>query len=103
MINIMKTWKEFNAEAVKSIKDDFESEPYPGQWKLLRYLRNGKVTIASTCVAKDIITGENISALYYMTDSEYQWLSTLEYYVGKYNLRLPLEFEEKILQNIKAE
>lgn len=96
-INIMETWKEFNTEAIKSLKDDFETEPYPGQWKILRYLRNGTIKLTATCVGNDVFSGEIIGPLYYMTDGRYCWLSTLEYYVRKYNLRLPTEFEKKIL------
>lgn len=97
--NIMLTWKEFNTEAVKSMRDDFAKEPFPKKWKILRYLRKGRVTIVTTCVGNDIFTGERIGPLYYMTDDEYSWISTLEYYVRKYNLRLPRDFEKKILES----
>lgn len=93
----METWQEFNPQAIRSIKDDFASKPYPAQWKILKYLQNGKVTIAATCVGYDLFNDEIIGPVYYLTDGEYCWLSTLEYYVRKYNLRLPSEFEKKIL------
>ena len=35
-----------------------------------------------------------------MTDGEYSWLSDLAYYVEKYNLRLPEEFEGKVLKKL---
>lgn len=49
---------------------------------------------------KDVITGESIKMeCLGMNDGEYTWFNILAYYVKKYNLRLPEEFERKILNS----
>lgn len=81
-----------------SIKDFCLDDAYPGKDKIIKYLNNGKKTYASTAKAQDVITGNRLDVeLYGMTDGEYSWLSTISYYVDKYNLRLPKEFENKVL------
>lgn len=81
-----------------SIKDSFSTEPFPGKNAIVSYLQRGRKTYASTGIPVDVISGEAISGEECgMTDGEYSWLSTLPYYVEKYNLRLPKEFEEKVL------
>ena len=53
-------------------------------------------------IAKDVFTGDQISnEMIGMNDGEYTWFNTLAYYVEKYNLRLPKEFEDKILKKIE--
>lgn len=81
-----------------SIKDSFEAEAYAGQDKIADYLRNGRVTLCATSASVDVLTGQQIDGRKcLMTDGEYSWNNTLAYYVEKYNLRLPTEFEEKVL------
>ena len=49
--------------------------------------------------SKDVFTGEILSpSTKGMNDGEYTWFESLAYYVKKYNLRLPKEFEDKILK-----
>ena len=82
----------------RSMKDFFEPAPYEGQDKIVFYLNNGTTTYVRATRGKDFYTGETISGTYTgMTDGEYSWSSVLSYYVQKYNLRLPKEFEEKVL------
>ena len=81
-----------------SMRDSFEEKPYKGQNKIVAYLKNGKKTFARTEVATDKFTEEKIPMESCgMTDGEYSWISTLAYYVEKYNLRLSKEFEDKVL------
>lgn len=78
-----------------SMKDYFENEPYPEQNSIIEYLQhNGVVKMISMGHKYDFITGEEIEheTLHY-TDRHFVWTSTLIYYVKKYNLRLPKEFE----------
>ena len=97
-VNIMAEWKEFNPTAEKSIKDDFMDNPSLYYNKLIKYLNNGEVKLASPERAIDVISGDRISQTNsILTDGEYSWPSSLAYYVEKYNLRLPKEFEEKIM------
>lgn len=81
-----------------SIKNYFQSELYEGQDKIIQYLRNGKKTIVTAQVPHDVLTGKQIPMEKVgMNDGLYTWWSTLAYYVEKYNLRLPEEFEKHIL------
>ena len=49
----------------------------------------------------DIITGELTNReLVYMDDGEYSWSSKLPYYVEKYNLKLPEDFERHVLEKV---
>lgn len=81
----------------KSMREFFEAAPYEGQEKIAFYLDNGTPTYVRMSRGKDFFTGEPISGSYTgMTDGEYSWSSVLSYYVMKYNLRLPKEFEEKV-------
>lgn len=81
-----------------SMKEHFESYNYPGKEKILEYLRSGKVDMVSTDMARDVFTGEVIKIEKLgMNDGKYMWWNTISYYVEKYNLRLPEEFEKHIL------
>lgn len=82
-----------------SMKDYFVGEPYKGQGKIIHYLKNGKPDMCRMVIAKDVFTGDHISnEMIGMNDGEYTWFNTLAYYVEKYNLRLPKEFEDKVLK-----
>ena len=81
-----------------SMKESFESMPYTGKEKIIKYLESGKPTYVQTKVATDVFTGQRIPVeCMGMTDNKFSWHSTLAYYVKKYNLRLPKEFEEYVL------
>lgn len=96
--NVMDEWKEFNPDADKSIKDDFMENPSPSCKKLITYLNNGEIKLAAPEREKDVISGDEIGKTHcILTDGEYSWSSSLAYYVEKYNLSLPKEFEEKII------
>lgn len=82
-----------------SIKTMISNEPYEGKDEIISYLQAGKKTYASSRVPIDVISNEKIGVEETgMTDGEYTWISTLPYYVEKYNLRLPKEFEKKALK-----
>ncbi len=97
-INVMARWKEFNPKTERSMMDDFEEKQSPYIGKILDYLSKGKVTRVSSSVAIDVFTGAVIEQeSYIMTDGEYSWSSSLGYYIRKYYLRIPQDFERKIL------
>jgi len=98
-INIMSTWKEFNPSARKSMKEDFDAYASPFSNKLLAYLDKGEVILSSPGSAIDVFSGERINQTNsILTDGEYSWSSSLGYYIRKYNLHIPKEFEDKILR-----
>ena len=93
-------YKEFNPSYnFPSIVESFSPEPYVGQKEIAHYLKHGSVDMVSLQVPKDVITGKTINMEKIgMNDGEYTWFNTLAYYVEKYNLRLPKEFEDKVLK-----
>ena len=81
-----------------SMKDHFSEKPHEGQDKIVQYLRQCTEDMFSMRIPKDVFTGETIKGgMIGYNDGKYSWWSTLAYYVEKYNLRLPKEFEEHIL------
>lgn len=98
--NVMALWKEFNPNVTKSMKEDFRKEPSPYCNKIVEYLNNGKVVLTSPSCAMDVFSGARIaSSRCILTDGEYSWNNTLAYYVKEYNLQIPKEFEEKIVNS----
>ena len=96
----MAVWKEFNPMANRSMKDDFKNTPSPFCQKIIEYLNNGEVALVSPSCATDIFSGERIcQTSCILTDGEFSWLNTLGYYVKKYNLQIPKELEDKIINN----
>ncbi len=100
MIYIGK-YKEFNQDRdYPSIKNFFQKEAYEGQGEIIYYLKHGKKDMTSMQIPHDVISGEKISMEKIgMNDGVYSWWNTLAYYVEKYNLRLPEEFEKHILKS----
>ncbi len=81
-----------------SMRKHFAEVPYEGIEKIVDYLEAGKKTYAKAARAIDVFSGDPINTEYVgMTDGEYSWNSVLPYYVEKYNLRLPEQFEKKVL------
>ncbi|MGN1168285.1 MAG: hypothetical protein ACI4S2_17865 [Lachnospiraceae bacterium] len=96
--NIMDTWKEFNPMAERSMREDFLNNPSTYSQRIVDYLNNGEIVLASPSCATDVFSGGKISKTScILTDGEYSWLNTLAYYVQEYNLQIPKELEDKIL------
>lgn len=82
------------------LTDSFEKEAYPGKNDVIRFLKNGTVDLARVSRAKDVFTGAFIpTEVLVMHNGDFCWSNTLAYYVEKYNLRLPKDFERHILRN----
>lgn len=85
------------------MKDCFEAKRYEEQDRIVRYLKgtkSAKELFVSTAIPKDVFTNESIKMEdICMGDDIYAWSNILSYYVDKYNLRLPKEFEEHILKS----
>ena len=81
-----------------SMKNSMMKSRYKNQDKIVRYLRHGKlVMVAAGLPRPDVFTGETIKGTYgIMSDDVYAWSSMLPYYVDKYNLKLPDDFERHI-------
>lgn len=98
-MTILNMYSEYsNSSKLPSMKTFFEEKPYVGIERIIKYLESGVPTFATAGLPFDFFTGERIPGYDNgMTDGEYAWMSTLSYYVRKYNLRLPKEFENKVL------
>ena len=97
MISLIR-YREFGVPDGKSIKDQFQKEPYEGQEKIVKYLKAGKPYLAAAGCSFDVFTGDLIAAKKeLLSDGEYSWNTALPYYVEKYNMELPLEFIRKVL------
>ena len=84
-----------------SIKVALEKESYPHKKDIVNFLRNGEIDIARASRKKDVFDGELIpDEILVMHDGDYYWSNELAWYVNKYNLRLPKEFESHILSKI---
>lgn len=81
-----------------SMKKYMQKEPYKSKAIILEYLRNGNIHMVTASRVVDVLSGKptNIE-LQFMDDGKYSWSSKIPYYVDKYNLRLPKEFENHIL------
>lgn len=82
------------------LKDSLEKEAYPHKNDVLKFLMGGTVEVARVSRAKDIFSGDTIPAeVLVMHDGDFYWSNILAWYVDKYNLRLPKDFEAHILRN----
>lgn len=93
-------YKEFGASDAPSMQDFFEENPYPGKEKIVNFLQTqGQVGAVAVKMPVDLFTGKRIPGeLFFKKYDRFSWSSDLAYYVEKYNLRLPEEFEEMVLQ-----
>lgn len=93
----------FPGKGYPLMKDNFEEEAYPEKDKIIHFLNNGEMLYARLSRAKDVFTGERIpQEVLGMTSGEYDWPNYLAWYVEKYNLRLPEDFERYILEKIQS-
>lgn len=84
-----------------SIKEHLQDAPYKFQSDILHYLMNGNIHMVTASRFSDVITGKLTDReLVYMDDGKYSWSSKLPYYVEKYNLKLPEEFERYVLKKM---
>lgn len=83
------------------IKDSLESGEYPHKAEIIQFLLNGEIDLARVSRARDVFTDEIIpTEVLVMHSGDYCWSNTLAWYVEKYNLRLPKDFENYILSNV---
>ena len=94
-------YKEFNPKSNNpSITEAFSEKPYPGKDKVVAYLKKGTPGVVCTQIPHDVVTGKVIPLEdIIMGDGTFVWPLILAYYVDKYNVRLPLEFEQVALSN----
>ena len=76
------------------LKDAIRPAEDPDEARISRYLKAGKVLMASPGIVRDVLDPEGaiIGSLSILTDGRYAWPSDLAYYVEHYHVRLADEF-----------
>jgi hypothetical protein len=70
--------------------------------KVVKYLKEGKELAIAPSITRDILDPNvRLPRLSLMGDGEYEWRSDIAYYVEKYDLELPQEFIEHVLEKMK--
>ena len=88
----------FHDEKLPSLKDNIDKKPYENINIVLNHLKSGEIVACAAGRARDVFTDKTITEeLKLMTDGKYEWRSDIIFYVEKYNLRLPDDFEEHCL------
>ena len=87
--------------SLPSFAGAIEDTDYPNKEKILQFLKNGKVEdLAKVSRSRDYFTKKFIpEESLLLSHGDFYWPSELIWYVDKYNLRLPEDFEQYILQN----
>lgn len=84
-----------------SMRDFFHASPYEHQFTIVDYLNHGHIHMVTATRFTDVFTGEQVlRELVYMDDGHYSWSSKLPYYVAKYNMHLPADFEAHVLSQV---
>jgi hypothetical protein len=81
-------------ESGPSLRESVASTAHGLELKILEYLRNGKLVIATPGLVGDVLSnpGVPVVAPHIFTDGEWAWPGDLIYYVSKYHVRVPAEF-----------
>ena len=72
--------------------------------KIINYLKGGEILYISPGIGIDVISGEKTLKLRkeLHSDGIYEWSGKLVYYIERYNIRLPIDFEKHILDKVKT-
>ena len=87
------------AAKLPSMRDFISDEPIPHKDVIVAYLRTGELGSVMIGTMRDVFTGELTGISDHdRSDGEYEWDEGLAYYVDRYNLRLPQDFVDHILE-----
>ena len=91
---------EFPGIGYGSMKENFQNKPYPEKKVIIQKLKTcGHAGVASTGNLQDCFTGEFFApGDVIRVGGGFSWTESLAYYVEKYNLRLPKDFEEYLMK-----
>ena len=80
----------------------FINKPMEEKEKVVQYMNTrSEVIAAAPAIVRDVLNPEvKIPELLLMSDGKYQWRSDIIYYVEKYDLELPEEFVNYVLEQI---
>ena len=84
-----------------SIYDCMSEDGMQHKSEIVNYLRSSHIEVATTSPARDVLTGEQLPfADVGLCDDVYRWGIDLPYYIEKYNVVLPDEVIEHILEKL---
>ena len=98
------TFKELSPKRDHPKMDEYiDKLPYTHKQTVINFLLNGgQIQLVQLSRLKDIFTGDIIPyEVMVMSDGDYYWPNYLAWYVEKYNLRMPEDFEKYILVKMK--
>lgn len=85
-----------------SMREYFQNDKYENQDLITAYLKTGTPVMVQTAYARDVFTGTLLGyEKIFVNDGVYAWSNDLAYYVEKYNLKLPDDFTEYVLNKQK--
>lgn len=100
MIIIGQTCEVYKDNKYPSIKD-LINKPIKEKEKVIEYMKKCRIEAASPAIVTDLIDSKNrITELYSMTDGKYAWRSDVIYYVEKYDMELPEDFIQHVLNQL---
>lgn len=101
MIVIGQVCEIYKDDKYPSIKD-LINKPIKEKEKVIRYMKKCKITSVSPAIVTDLINPDiKFTELYSMSDGEYGWRSDVIYYVKNYDMELPQEFIQHVLNRVK--
>ena len=84
-----------------SIKD-LINQPIEGKSKIIEYMKKSEVIAVAPAIVRDVLNPEiRLPELFLMSDGVYGWRSDVIYYVEKYDMALPDEFVQHVLNQVK--
>lgn len=92
-------YKEIYRNAQESLLDHMSNTPHPHKDELLAYLNNFDACAAMPMIATDAVDEKTIIGTpCEYNDGKFRWRSQIVYYFKKYNVELPQEFIDAVIQ-----
>ncbi len=100
-IIIGQTREIYKDDGYPSIRD-LINQPIAEKQQILDYMKRCEIVAVAPGAPRDIINPDNkLPWLYTMSDDKYGWSSELIYYVEKYDMALPQDFVQYVLEKLR--
>lgn len=100
ILKALMNYIEFGVPNAESINKYFSESPYEHQEELISYMRTCGKEKCVCGLAYDVVNNESLGTRKILNDGTYSWTNDLIYYVEKYNLLLPDDFIQHVLNQI---
>ena len=101
MIYVGEVWELDHNDSLPSIHE-LINKPIREKEKILEYMKKCRVDAVAPAIVRDVINPESrIPKLFLMSDGTYGWRSDVIYYVEKYDMALPDEFLQHVVEKIE--